>query len=289
VYREVRFFMSEASKSVCTISGFKIILTDGKDIESSFLKTLKVFLASEGGSTDFTALSSSANSRVVRFALNEKSYVFKEFLSRGIFEPIKALTCGTRAEKACLGARMLEENGFSTPRIVAYGVKRFFGLLRRDFIITRFIPESIGVSAFLKERFHSLPDKDKFIAKRCIIKLIGSLLGRLHSKGIVHGDLRLDNILLIGLGEIPEISAYLIDNERNKIYKKIPRSQLVKNLVQINMIDLPFISLNDRLRCYAEYLRFYPELSFDKRAILKEVDEVTVMRLRDKFNRSYLD
>jgi hypothetical protein len=76
---------------------------------------------------------------------------------------------------------------------------------------------------------------------------------------------------------------YFLDNERNGIFTKIPRRLIRKNLVQLNMIQSPHITRQDRLRFFQAYCETYGGLNpVEKLALLKKVQRRTAERLVKK-------
>ena len=178
---------------------------------------------------------------------------YKEYLPRSGLEAIKSLMKGDRGTRARIQGELLHQHGFQVPASLCWGafVDRAFvifdGLAAEP--VGHYVKVSWGVSlsiSGLKLKHHYL-------------KALAEEVGRMHLCGIVHGDLRLNNILLDAKSsDIPVF--YFIDNERNQHYQIIPRKLVVKNLVQLNLISPKIVSFNDRLRFFhtynAVYLRF---------------------------------
>jgi hypothetical protein len=83
-----------------------------------------------------------------------------------------------------------------------------------------------------------------------------------------------------------DVIFYFIDNERNILFKKIPRRLIRKNLVQINMMQSPYISRQDRLRFFQAYCEAYGGLSpAEKLALIARVQQRTVERLVRKADK----
>ena len=78
----------------------------------------------------------------------------------------------------------------------------------------------------------------------------------MHKLGIFHGDLRAGNILLQHNDQ--RRCFFLIDNERTRQFTAIPLRLIIKNLVQLNMVQTG-ITNTDRMRflkAYNEQLLF---------------------------------
>ena len=226
----------------------------------------------------WTLVGSSKNSSVWSFSLDGGEYVFKEYLRRGPFESLKALVNGSRAQRAWKAGCLLSEKGFLSPPLVAWGVKSRLGVPSRNFLVTGFVPDTCGLFTLLNEHFPVLAPGERFRIKSVLIPRLGRAIGRLHSEGIIHGDLRLNNILVKGWqGEEPEF--YFIDNERNAFFERPPLGLIVKNLVQVGMVTLPWVRRTDRARFFKAYISRLPRLSASRRSLAKEVWAVTKDRV----------
>ncbi|HZX35463.1 MAG TPA: lipopolysaccharide kinase InaA family protein [Thermodesulfobacteriota bacterium] len=254
------------------LKGWRVVF-DGEKCPAGFLDKIEAALQGDVPA-DWAPVESSSNASVWKIPFAGKNYVFKEYLSRGLSEALKARIKGTRAERAWANGRMLLENGFPTPPMLLWGMKA-----KRNFLVTEFIPDACGLFEFLNGRMKEIRrDKRKRII-RTLASTFGEVAGRLHSKGIIHGDLRLNNVLLTGWNAVEPIF-YFIDNERNSIHKKAPLKLIKRNLVQLNMIKLDLLSRSDRLRFFRAYIRAFPAMADGKKTLAKEVCIGTEQRMK---------
>jgi len=217
---------------------------------------------------------SSANSIVAR-RLKPKPAYFKEFLSRTSFEGIKNILRGSRSQRAISKGEILRQKGFQTPVVFCWGERR-----GRHFMVTEGI-DALGLGYYINKRWQQSRSSAQILAKRKLIKKFGNKIGELHNKGICHGDLRVNNILVRESGD--DIIFYLLDNERNAFFNKIPRRLIIKNLVQLNMIQSPHVTLQDRLRFFHAYCDAYGSFNPSERsALIQEVQRRTAERLVKK-------
>ena len=229
---------------------------------------------------------SSRNSIVWKFLVDNNWFIFKEYLSRNAFEGIKAFLRGTRAERAWRNSKLLIHKKIPTPTLVLLGKRISRFLNYQNFLITEFIPNAIGIDTLFRI-FLNIPwNKENILFKRFLIQRLGTFVGRLHAQGIIHGDLRLDNILLVYENRY-EIKFYLIDNEKTKYFLKgIPNRLRLKNLVQLNMIILPLITITDRMRFFKSYLNENPSLQPFAKKFARKVILATIKRLQKRNSSS---
>lgn len=140
---------------------------------------------------------------------------------------------------------------------------------------------ALGLGDYIGKHWQRPLSRAEISTKRRFIRKFGKMIGELHKNGISHGDLRVNNILV--QESTDDVIFYFVDNERNTLFRKIPRRLIKKNLVQINMMQSPHISRQDRLRFFQAYCEAYGGLSpAEKLALIQEVQQRTVERLVKK-------
>jgi tRNA A-37 threonylcarbamoyl transferase component Bud32 len=269
-------------KSFKLKNGWKISVYNTR-ANHELMNQVQQFVTSYEPLKSWIRIKSSGNSRIWKLSGNNRSYIFKEYLRRSFLEYPKTVLNGSRARKSLREGLNLMNKGFLTPEMQAFGEKTFLGIPTKNFIITTLIPEAIGIYSLLKDSFKTPLSARKIQIKRNLLSALGKTVGRLHSAGIVHGDLRLDNIIVIRWDERnPDF--YFIDNERNSFFTHgIPERLRLKNLVQINMIVIPQITFSDRLRFFRAYLSENQELQQDAKQWMRNVFMKTRERLQDNF------
>lgn len=213
---------------------------------------------------------------------NSQQVFFKMFLHRSLGEGIKAFLKGSRCHRSIQQSDVLLKHGFNAPEVYCWG-----RCLSYDFMITQAIV-SIGYGDYIKNysKLVEKQNKPKNIAeivssKRLLVSSLGSLIGRLHQTGIIHGDLRPNNILVQTDYPIPEF--YFIDNERNKFYKYPPRKLIIKNLVQIMMFFPKDLSFTYRQRFYKNYFSTVGRFNLnEQKKITLAVHEKVKKRLKGR-------
>ncbi|WP_435547848.1 lipopolysaccharide kinase InaA family protein [Desulfobacterium sp. N47] len=204
-------------------------------------------------------VSSSQNSTVAAKTEDVKVY-YKEFLPRNIFEKIKAVLYGSRSRRACRQADILLSAGLPTPGILCWGNSN-----KSVFIISEAF-DGIGFFDYLLNNFLSPLTWQKMKEKRLLLKSAGSLVGKLHHNGIVHGDLRQNNLLVKKDGDFFKFS--FIDNERNRKWRHIPVSQIIKNIVQFSVAADNVLSRTDLMRMFIAYKSSNPGFSVENESKL---------------------
>ena len=143
----------------------------------------------------------------------------------------------------------LAQLNFNVPTPVAVGEQRQCRLLRKAFVLTMTV-KGQSLPAFLKQNGADLGSAEK----RRGLQQLALEVRRLHQLGFVHGDLVPTNIFVSrvsGQGE----RFFFMDNDRTRHYAAwIPHGLWRRNLVQLNRIPLPGITLQDRVRFLSYYL-----------------------------------
>jgi hypothetical protein len=89
----------------------------------------------------------------------------------------------------------------------------------------------------------------------------------LHRQGFVHGDLVASNIFA-AFGADGGVTFFYMDNDRTRRYPAwLPHRLWTRNLVQLNRIVLPGVSLQDRMRFLKIYLGEKPWAGKERRLV----------------------
>jgi serine/threonine protein kinase len=210
----------------------------------------------------------------VRFDSGDKVVYFKQYLCRSVWDFIKGLVRANRAERAFKASEMLGENGFDTPAIIAMGEPGNGPLSAANFLVTLEIEDAKQIHQFISDG--SLETR----GRRELIRALGRTIGKMHAKGIFHGDLRLGNIL--ARQEKDRWRFFFLDNERTRKFYRLPGRLRLKNLVQVNMFPPASISNTDRMRFFREYGAQNEKSKINKSALIKKVLKKTNQRLDKK-------
>lgn len=165
---------------------------------------------------------------------------------------IKDIFRDSKAFRSIRQATALAQHNFNVPITVAAGEKREYGLLRKAFVLTIGV-EGQSLPAFLRQQGTGVPEIS-LLEKHKALKQLALEVRRLHELGFVHGDLVPTNIFVYRLPG-KETGFFFMDNDRTRQYPKwIPHRLWRRNLVQLNRIPLPGVTLQDRMRFLGHYL-----------------------------------
>jgi hypothetical protein len=209
----------------------------------------------------FRRIPSSDHARVFKGSLSLLGRIhhvyLKQYLYRSPRDFVKHLFRRSRAMRSFRATLLLARNGLDAPRVIAVGECRRFLFCTRCFVVTSSLEGAKPVYVWLGR---DLPAADRHgrRRRRTFIRGLGGAVGRMHARGVCHGDLRPGNILADDAGD--DWRFYLLDNERTRAYKHLPRRLRIKNLVQIGMFHLDRVGKTDRMRFFKAYLREDPSL-----------------------------
>jgi hypothetical protein len=180
----------------------------------------------------------------------EKELFVKVFHRDGWLTAFKDQLRRSRAFNSWQQGLALKASGFNAPLAIALGAEAGWRIARREFVVTEKI---FGVS--LPEYLRGVSSGAVALrSKRKNIKRLAQLIRRFHAAGFVHGDLLAGNIF-IAAGADNDGEFYFMDNDRTRRYPSWSHQTLWKrNLIQLNRLPLPAISLQDRMRFLRAYL-----------------------------------
>jgi len=144
----------------------------------------------------------------------------------------------------------LSAAGFHAPLALSAGELRRLRWVQRSFVVTGKI-EGKPLPEFLQDL---LRQTDRIGIKRKSIAALAQTVRRLHSCGFVHGDLVASN-LFVATDRRGDGVFWFMDNDRTQRFPSwLPQSRWKRNLVQLNRLPLPGITLQDRMRFFRAYL-----------------------------------
>jgi hypothetical protein len=175
----------------------------------------------------------------------------KVFHRRSLAAAVKDQFRQSRALGSWRQGITLAASGFNAPSTLAVGVERGWRIARREFLLTAKVP-GVALTTYLSGAGGRGTASSFF--KRDAIRRLARLLKRFHDAGFVHGDLVATNIFVVGVGASDGDFCFM-DNDRTRRYPTWLKQPLWKrNLIQLNRMPLPGISLQDRMRFLHAYL-----------------------------------
>lgn len=205
----------------------------------------------------------------------------KQYLLKTIREFFKSLFFGSRAMRDYENSRMMAANGFEVPQVIAMGQCRGGLSEKGSFLATLAIEGAIPVSHFIRKSYEDEGQRRKLL--RGLMREIGQATGKMHKRGIFHGDLRIGNILF--RQENRKLRLFFLDNERTRKFDKLPDSLRIKNLVQINIVAEGKLSNTDRMRFFKAYFEQAGINKEQGKAIIKTVFEQIGRRTDERKQR----
>jgi hypothetical protein len=193
----------------------------------------------------------------------QKHYVIKLFHRNGIGAAIKDLFRESKPKRFWRQGLALSAAGFGAPTTVAVGEWRQFGFFRSGFVLTSKIPGQ-PLPVFLRNLERAAQQSQELQLKRKGLVRLAELVRQFHHRGFVHGDLIANNLLVAVAAGEPQF--YFMDNDRTTRFPRwCPAHGWKRNLVQLNRMPLPGITLQDRMRFFYRYLGRRRLLERDRR------------------------
>jgi tRNA A-37 threonylcarbamoyl transferase component Bud32 len=229
------------------------------------------------------AIPSSESTRTDKFNISingtKKEIYLKQYLCGSGLRFIKSIFRRSRARRAFEAALMLAKNGFDTSEVVAMGERRNGFFNGKSFLATFAVENSKAIYQLIPEDSR-VSNKEQLRSWRQLIQAFGRTVGRMHAKGIFHGDLRLGNVL--ARQEENYWRFFFLDNERTKKFDRLPFNLRVRNLVQVNMVRKANLSNTDRMRFFREYCAETKISKKQNKSLAEKVIEKTNRRLNKK-------
>lgn len=241
-------------------------------------------LASLGDSCEqaFAQVKSSKNAKVFRGKVTfdgvDHVLYMKRHLCRTVLDFVKHIFRSSRARRAFTASLMLRQNGIDAPEVVALFERRWGPFCTDSSLLTAEVEGGRSMVEVLND-LSGDSGAAALAQRRTLIRTFAETVGRMHARGIFHGDLRLGNVLVVE--KRPSQRFFLIDNERTKKYHRLPSRLRLKNLVQVNLF-IHGVTNTDRIRFFKAYLAVDPSVQSQYRKLAAKVVSKTGERLRRK-------
>ncbi|MGD0551252.1 MAG: lipopolysaccharide kinase InaA family protein [Sedimentisphaerales bacterium] len=193
-------------------------------------------------------------SRVCKFTIPfegaDRDIYIKWFFHKSGLSSLESLIFGSLAKCAYKAEVALAQNGFDVPVTIAIGESSSGLLCSKSFSVTLGI-ENTKRAVDIARQTREITTPEQLAGHRNLVRNFGRTIGKMHAKGIFHGDLRFGNVLLSPEGASWRF--FFIDNVRTKKFILLPFWLRIKNLVQLNLSASDFLSRTDRMRFFTEY------------------------------------
>lgn len=177
--------------------------------------------------------------------------LYKEFLSRNLWETPKAILFGSRARRAWRAHQLLASFGFRVPTIVDV-------IERRGFLGSQRSVLKMGYQENVGSLRQFLPSAD-IEQRREVLHLLATEVACMHNAGIAHDDMNLGNVLLQHQAGGQMLLVWTdIERVRRCLSGRfgLCSAQVTKNLRQIRKIEIGLKRSEKRyfFRCYIRQL-----------------------------------
>jgi len=178
----------------------------------------------------------------------ERHFFLKVFHRTALLAAVKDQLRRSRAFGSWRQGLALVAAGFKAPLAIAIGMDSGWRVARREFVLTAQIAGAPLTAYLRRDGTAPLP------SKREHIRSLARLIRRFHDAGFVHGDLVPTNIFVLEHGKA-NLEFCFMDNDRTRRYPSwLSQSLWKRNLIQLNRMPLPGISLQDRMNFLHAYL-----------------------------------
>ncbi len=242
----------------------------------------KLLALDDSSKGPFAEVQSSDYTRVFRGSVSSDSgehvLYLKQHLCRSAADFVKHIFRPSRAKRAFNASLMLGQNGIDAPVVAGLFERRFGPFCTDNCLLTEEVAGGRSMVEALND-LHRDADAGALARRRALIRAFAETVGRMHARGICHGDLRLGNVLVVYEGQDPRF--FFIDNERTKKFHRLPARLRLKNLVQVNLF-IHGVTNTDRLRFFRAYLAVDPSIQRHYRKWAERVIARTDKRLSRK-------
>lgn len=226
------------------------------------------------------------SSRTVRYLKPSSPEIpalyLKEYHLPTLLDGIKNLFLSP-AEREWCAARKISKRNVSTFTPLAVGKLKQFGLLKKNYLISKSIEDARSIKEYLFDCDLSQTEcraDEKIKATVSLAKFVKDL----HQKGIFHQDFHWENILA-KKGEQGTINFYLMDLHRIKLKSKLTDKEKIKNLASLNTGFYQKVRKTERLRFLKTYAEGDKKWEKDCHSFARLIEEMTDKMTRKKWRK----
>ncbi|MDQ7780501.1 MAG: lipopolysaccharide kinase InaA family protein [Planctomycetota bacterium] len=190
-------------------------------------------------------------------ALMARDYIVKEELHQGFLHNLGRALGMSRSRRSWRNSHALRLAGVPAPEAYAL-VEEPPGrnATNSSLVISQREAGTVPLDRFVRERFPAnplAPVKDR----RRFARDLARFVGRVHERGVYHGDLKANNVL-VGEREGGETVFSVLDIDRVRIVRRVSNDMRVTNLAQLNASLPAGLTRADRLAAFRAYWRCRP-------------------------------
>lgn len=243
---------------------------------SHFCPEFKAFLCDLWGPTVVLKTSSRTTSGLIPYSgsgLERELYV-KVQQVRGI-RGLRYLFSPARPRRAWVAANGLLLRGIGTPLPLAYLRKHEATLRNRSLFVSESLPDAVRIEDYLRQFSLARDARKRFVAH------LACTLERLHKRGVYHGDLKANNIL-VRKGESQEPELLLVDLDGVKFRRRVSSRQRVKDLARLDAALGHLFTIKERLFFFQLYEKGEKEISRNRKKLLGAITKLSQKKVLEK-------
>ncbi len=252
---------SRTRRCLVESSGFKVLRVDRmkvfsrREFPSGILQDLLQEARSVKEPYDPRALKLSPTSRLTSHQRlldgNPYRLCVKEYPRRGFLHTLRSSLVQSKARRFWRGWWGLRVRGFGVPEGYLLWEARRLGLVVGCGVVTEAVEEAIGLDRFVATRFSLPSDREALAVKRRLMEQMASTLAELHRKGVLHRDLKANNILIQERQD--GLRIVFLDLDAVRFKGRVSRRDVVLNLAQLDASLPEMVTFGDRSRFLLKY------------------------------------
>jgi serine/threonine protein kinase len=203
----------------------------------------------------------------------------KKIGGMGFLRNLRDLFQMPRGRRAFMAFQGFRVRGLPAPDAYALAESRPSGLLRESYLLTRRLDGVMNLQSAIHEyliapRFENRKASD--ISKKMLAGAVARAVAMIHTAGVLHRDLKGENVLIRGVGERFEV--YFVDLDSVRFADSIGIERAAKNLAQLGA-SVPYcVNKREFIRFFAVYAKHSPFYS-RRRELLKMSKRIMEKRI----------
>jgi tRNA A-37 threonylcarbamoyl transferase component Bud32 len=215
-------------------------------IEWQFLSPEGRILLAELNEAGFQGEIVKANPK--RQVVRRSGAFIKEVRYRGLPMLFKTFSEGNACREGRISLR-LAESGIAVPRVLAYGLEKKNGFIRRDLLLTREESGAKSMVEVVRGLYPAMSIREKFL----LVEEFADFIRILHDNGVSHADLHIGNILWVPERERGR-RFVLLDTDRVVVKNRpLSRNQRAVNLALLLSNLWTLVGRSQRFRFLRDY------------------------------------